>query len=318
MKYRAFGKTGLTVSEVSLGGLFFGKLDGGRDIHKTLAKAVDVGINLIDTAAAYTGSEAALGEALKGGLREKFILATKWWPYKDDNRGIKTAPADLRAAVEGSLARLQTDRVELFMFHSITHPGDIETLSQEGIQSELGKLKKEGKIRFVGLSNEGKWDPDDSRLVEAIHSGLFDFVMPELLLFRQGAVKNLLPLAAAKKTGVISIIPLGQAAWGSGLRDRTTLKASIENYVKKGYLDGARFPDPGSAVDFLLDEKTRTIAAAALRFCLSFPGVSTVCCGTNDPAHIAENAAISDLGPYDAARLAKAEELFGKLTHNPE
>jgi aryl-alcohol dehydrogenase (NADP+) len=317
MKYRPFGKTGLSVSEVSLGGLFFAtKLSGGHPVDKTLQAAVESGINLIDTAAAYDDSEAVLGNLLKKeGLRDKFYLATKWWPYKDDNKTIKDTAAELREAVEGSLKRLQTDHIDMFMFHSITNKGDVDVLEKASVQGELAALKKEGKIRFVGLSNEGTWDAKDERLQEAIHTGHFDFVMPEFLMFRQSAAKNLLPLASKAGTGVISIIPLGQAAWGFGLRDRKTLAASIGSYIEKGKLDKAKFPDPGAALDFLLDDKTTTIAAAGLRFCLSFPGISTVCCGTNNPVHIRENAAITEVGPYDAGRLAKAAELFGQLHH---
>jgi aryl-alcohol dehydrogenase-like predicted oxidoreductase len=142
--------------------------------------------------------------------------------------------------------------------------------------------------------------------------------MPEFFLFRQGAAKNLFPLAARKKAGVISIIPLGQAAWGTGLRDQKTLAASLRRFEKLGHLPKGKFPKPEKALDFLLDGKTKSVAAAALRFCLSFPAVSTVCCGTNDPAHIAENAAVSDQGPYEASRLAKAKALFGRLHHDPD
>src|SRR5689334_4437927 len=107
MRYRPLGRTGLNVSAVSLGGLFFGKLAEGRDTEATVRTAADLGINLIDTAAAYTGSEEDLGRAWAGGLRRKFTLVTKWWPFMGDGPGIRQNPSALRAAVEGSLRRLR-------------------------------------------------------------------------------------------------------------------------------------------------------------------------------------------------------------------
>jgi aryl-alcohol dehydrogenase-like predicted oxidoreductase len=318
MKTRPLGSTGFQVSEVSLGGLFLGKLGGGRDPLATLSKAADLGINLVDTAPAYQGSEEALGLALKqGGLRKKFWIATKWWAYGEGGKELITDPAALRKNVEGSLTRLQTDHIELFQFHSVTHPGDVAKLCRDETQAELAKLKNEGKLLHVGLSNEGKDDPSDARLAEALESGRFDTVMPELLLFRQGPAKKLLPLAKAKGKGVISITPLGQSAWGLGLRDKKALLASMELYIRQGKLpDKAPYRDD-SVLDFLLDEHTPDVASAALRFCLSHPEVSTVCCGSNDPAHLEANAAQSAAPPYDSTRMRRAAELFGSLDALP-
>jgi aryl-alcohol dehydrogenase-like predicted oxidoreductase len=314
MRYRTLGRTGLQVSEISLGGLFFGKLAGDRDTASTIAKANGLGINLIDTAAAYDGSEEDLGKALKKTrLRDKFLVATKWWAYNKEGQKILTDPAALRSAVEGSLTRLQTDRIDLFQFHSVTFPGNVDEITGGPLRGELEKLKAEGKIRFLGISNSGEWDQDDERLQEASRSGLFDAVMPEFLLFRQRPVKSLFPVCAKNNTGIITIIPLGQAAWGYGLRDHKYLLDSMKTLIgKKKLPDEPRYHQQ-DILDFLLDEKTRTIPAAALRYCLSFPEVSTVCCGTNNTAHLEENAMVSEAGPYDAERLALVGELFGGI-----
>ncbi len=313
MRYRRFGKTGLKVSEISLGGLFFGKLAAGRDTGGTVRRALDLGINLIDTAGAYEGSEEDLGRALEGGLRGKFVICTKWWPYLEDGKGIRQDPDAMRRAVEASLTRLRTDHVEGFLFHSVTHPGDVDRILKGPLWPGIRRLKEEGKIRFVGLSNSGNDDVNDDRLLEAARSGSFDIVMPEFLLFRQRAVRQALPTYIESDAGVISIIPLGQAAWGYGLRNRRYVIDSLKSLREKKVLPGREPYTSEDALDFLLDDKTPTFPAAALRFCLSFPGISTVCCGTNDSAHLAENAAVTEAGPYDAERLARAIELFGAL-----
>lgn len=312
MRYRPLGRTGLKVSELSLGGLFFGKLANGRDTAATVRRAADLGVNLIDTAIGYTGSEEDLGVALVGGLRRKFLIATKWWPYLGDGPGLRQNPSALRAAVEGSLRRLRTDRIDLFLFHSLTFDRDVGDALHGPLWPELMRLKAAGTIGFVGLSNSGDYDADDDRLTEAARSE-FDFVMPDFSLFRQRAVRAALPVFARHRTGVVSIMPLGQAAWGYGLRDRTYLRDSLKALREKGKLPDREPYTHDDVLDFLLDDGSPTIAAAALRFCLSFPEVSTVCCGTNDPAHLEENVRTADAGPFDEVRLARAVELFGNL-----
>jgi aryl-alcohol dehydrogenase-like predicted oxidoreductase len=313
MRYRTLGRTGLRVSEVSLGGLFFGKLADGRSTEATVRQAVDLGINLIDTAPAYTGSEEDLGQAWAGGLRRKFILCTKWWPYMGSGPGIRQNPADLRATVDRSLRRLRTDRIDVFFFHSLTFERDIDDVLNGPLRRELERLKRAGAIGYIGLSNSGDYDTENARLTEAARSGFFDVVMPEFNLFKQRAVRAALPVFTRHRIGVLSIMPLGQAAWGYGLRDRKYLEDSLKTLREKKALPDATPYTRADVLDFLLDAATPTIPAAALRYCLSYPEVSTVCCGTNNPDHLAENAAISAAGPYDAERLARAEELFGAL-----
>ena len=234
MKYRKLGRTGLRVSEISLGGLFFGKLAKGRDTAATVAAAHDAGINLIDTAAGYTDSERDLGRAFrKTRLRRKFTVATKWWPYDKTGKKILQDPAALRRSVEGSLKRLGTDRLDVFQFHSVTGPGDTDAVLTGPLRGEVDRLKRAGKIRFTGISNSGEWDKDDDRLQEAARSGWFDTVMPEFLLFRQRPARTLFPVCRRRRVGVITIIPLGQAAWGYGLRDRKYLVDSMAALIKK-------------------------------------------------------------------------------------
>jgi aryl-alcohol dehydrogenase-like predicted oxidoreductase len=318
MNYRKLGRTGLRVSEISPGGLFFGKLANGRDTAATLCAARDAGINLIDTAAAYSGSEKDLGRAFrKTRLRNEFIVATKWWPYDNTGKKILQDPKALRASVERSLKAMRTDRVEVFQFHSVINPGDTAAILSGPLKAETDRLKREGKIRFTGISNSGNRDKDDKRLQEAAKSGWFDTVMPEFLLFRQRPIKTLFRVCLRRKVGVITIIPLGQAAWGYGLRNRKYLADSLKALIKKDRLPNREAYRHHDVLDFLLDGKTTTIAGAALRFCLSFRAVSTVCCGTNDPEHIWENAKASDAGPYPGILLAQARRLFGSLGQLP-
>ncbi len=313
MRTRILGRTGIPVSEISLGGLFFGKLANGRDTEATVRRAAELGINLIDTAPAYSGSEEELGRALAGGLRRKFTLVTKWWPFLGGGPGIRQNPTELRRSVETSLRRLRTDVIDVFLFHSLTFERDISDVLNGPLRGEMERLKKRGLIRFTGLSNSGDYDTEDDRLREAVRSGYFDVVMPEFNLFKQRAVRNALPEYGRANAGVLSIMPLGQAAWGYGLRDRQYLKDSLKTLREKKKLPDDHPATDETALDDLLDAGSPTIAAAALRFCLSFPEVSSVCCGTNDPAHLEENVRTAAAGPFDAARLDRMIRLFGAL-----
>jgi aryl-alcohol dehydrogenase-like predicted oxidoreductase len=314
MQYRILGRTGLKVSAISLGGLFFGELAKGRDSSKTIARAAELGINLIDTAIGYKGSEEDIGKSLTDlKLRNQFILCTKWWPYQKDGKTLLQDPVLLRRAVEESLGRLRTDHLEILLFHSLTFAGDVVAVASGPLMEEVHRLKSEGKLGFVGLSNPGDYDTEDARLTEAAQSGSFDVVMPEFLLFRNRAVRNTLPIYKKCNVGVISIIPLGQAAWGYGLRDRQYLVDSLKTLREKGKLPEREPYTLESVLDFLLDQQSPTIASAALRFCLSYPEISTVCCGTNNPEHLEQNAATADSEPYSEERLARALELFGTL-----
>lgn len=313
MRYRRLGRTDLQVSTISLGGLFLGKLADGRNTANTVRRANELGINLIDTAPAYQGSEEAIGKALAGGLRKRFLISTKWWPYAQDGKEILQDPEALRLSVEKSLRNLRTDWIDLFLFHSLSYRKDVETLVKGPLMEEIGRLKKEGKIQHVGASNSGELDPADEILREGIQAKFFDVVMPEFLIFRQGPIRNLFPYCVVNSTGVIGITPLGQAASGYGLRDKKYLLDSMAKLIARKSLPDREIYRKDDVLDFLLDEKTPDLPAAALRFCLSFPEVSTVLCGTNDAVHLAQNAAVSDAGAYDPQRLDQVMDLFGGI-----
>jgi len=181
MKFRPLGKTNLLVSEIGVGAwqlggplTLDGKADGhpdpGRDFSIRLIRdGGELGINFIDTAEQYGSgeSERRVGEAL-AGRRDKWILGTKFGNLVGPNgeRIQNTSPERVPLSLEGSLKRLRTDYVDVYVYHTAPKPGEAEKVA--GI---LEKAKKEGKIRAVGIST------NDLPLIRHLHSlGSLDVV----------------------------------------------------------------------------------------------------------------------------------------------
>jgi len=159
MRYRKLGHTGLIVSEVALGSMQFGgKMNMGNlgqdDTTRMLKMALDNGINLIDTADVYSlgESETLLGNALKG-IRQEIVLATKVrLPMSENFNHSGATRVNILREVEGSLARLQTDYIDLYQVHG----WDSNTPLEETLRT-LDDLVHSGKVRYIGLSNFMSW-----------------------------------------------------------------------------------------------------------------------------------------------------------------
>jgi aryl-alcohol dehydrogenase-like predicted oxidoreductase len=163
MTYRPLGDSGLVVSAVGIGCNAFGRrvdLDGVRDI---LDAAQDVGVTLLDTADTYGGqgaSEEMLGEAMRG-RRDDFVVATKFGMDMQGangaDHGARGSRAYVRRAVEASLRRLRVDHIDLYQYHE---PDDVTPI--EETLSALTDLVREGKVRYLGVSNVGGWQVADA------------------------------------------------------------------------------------------------------------------------------------------------------------
>jgi aryl-alcohol dehydrogenase-like predicted oxidoreductase len=159
MKYRKLGKTGLIVSELALGTMQFGgKMNmgnlGQEDTTRMVKLALDRGINFIDTADVYSlgESETLVGNALKG-VRPEIVLATKFrLPMSDNLNRSGATRVNIMREVEGSLRRLQTDYIDLYQVHG----WDSNTPLEETLRT-LDDVVRQGKVRYVGLSNFMSW-----------------------------------------------------------------------------------------------------------------------------------------------------------------
>ena len=166
MDYVKFGNAGIEVSKLCLGCMDFPVRLEEQEAARVVDTALDHGINFLDTADAYTQgeSEEVLGRLIKG-KRDEIILATKFWVKMYDRpTGGGCSRVHLMHAVEDSLRRLQTDRIDLYQLH---HP-DPNTPVEE-VLSTLDTLVKQGKIRYVGVSNHYAWQMAHMLGVSALH-----------------------------------------------------------------------------------------------------------------------------------------------------
>lgn len=156
MKYRKLGRSGLTVSELSLGTMLFGSFADVETSRRIIAKARDQGVNFIDTADVYVrgGAEEIIGEAI-AGARDQWVLATKFGNAVAENPGPNQRGLSRKyvfEAVEKSLKRLKTDYIDLYYLHR----EDRETPIAETLNA-LADLVRQGKIRYFGISNFQSW-----------------------------------------------------------------------------------------------------------------------------------------------------------------
>ncbi|HEY6501439.1 MAG TPA: aldo/keto reductase, partial [Streptosporangiaceae bacterium] len=209
MQYRTLGRTGIKVSPYALGTLMFATSVGNpdpADSIRVLHKALDAGINFVDTADAYADSEEVVGQGLKG-RRDHVVLATKFGrPVGEDPNQRGTSRRWIMTAVENSLRRLQTDYIDLYQVHRVDPSTDVEeTLSA------LSDLIRSGKVRAIGSSNtpaseivEAQWVAE-RRGLERFHTE-----QPVYSLLNRGIESEVLPIAQHYRLGTLVWGPLGQ------------------------------------------------------------------------------------------------------------
>lgn len=310
MLYRQLGKTGLNVSELSYGAAR-GASEDRHAFIATVHAAIDAGINFIDTAADYGNgdSERALGEALHG--HAEVIVETKYQPYNGwggDATYTGSAVA-LTASAEGSLRRLRRDRLDILLGHGIRTLESLDRFMNDGCYEAMVRLREQGKVRFLGISELSTVDGTHEILKRAIPSGAFDVVMLTLNFLLQTAVDAVLPLCVRHNVGTIVMMPLNQASKESGLVSVPAAIECVRRHVEAGYLpDTPPYTEP-DLFDFL---KPYSVPAAALRFVLS-QNVGSCCVGTRTPERLHENLQALDPPYLDQPRLKRLRELFGRI-----
>ncbi len=209
MKYRTLGRTGIKVSPYALGAMMFATRIGNTDPEdsiRVIHRALDAGINLVDTADGYGDSEEIVGRAMKR-RREHIVLATKFTrPLGEDPNQRGASRRWIMTAVEGSLRRLQTDHLDLYQVHRPDPDTDIEeTLSA------LTDLVRVGKIRVFGTSTMPASDLVEAHWVSE-RRGLerFRTEQPPYSILSRGIEREVLPVARRYGMGVLAWGPLGQ------------------------------------------------------------------------------------------------------------
>ena len=277
MQYRTLGRTGIKVSPYALGAMMFGAIGNPDhdDSIRIIQKALDAGINFIDTADAYSHgeSEEIVGKALKG-RRDDIVLATKlWMPMGDDPNQRGNSRRWIIAEVENSLRRLQTDHIDLYQIHRPDPDTDIEeTLSA------LSDLIHSGKVRVIGSSTMPASDIVEAQWV-AERRGLerFRTEQPTYSILSRGIEAEVLPVAQR----------YGMGTW-SGARSRRECSPGASARASRPtsaappcfrHLSDERRIDAVEKIIPLAEEAGLPMTHLAMAFAIAHPGVTSAIIG---------------------------------------
>jgi aryl-alcohol dehydrogenase-like predicted oxidoreductase len=310
MERRAFGKTGLEVSVLGFGGAPIGVLETGQDqVKRLLNLLLDRGVNVIDTAAGYRGSEEAIGQAV-GHRRNEFVLISKCGQTFPDLPGEAWSPELISQTIDRSLRRLRTDRLDVMLLHTC----DLATLERGEAVGALVKAREQGKIRFAAYSG------DNEAAVYAAKHPEIAVIETSINICDQVNIDCVLPIARDRGVGVIVKRPIANAAWKQ-LNDQPGFYAEYaKTYTERLAEMGVTPRDLGFEV-----KPQEVWPEIAHRFTLMQPGVHTAIIGTTNAVHAEANIAFADKGPLpdNAARRlrdaflaaqSKSGETWGGLT----
>ncbi len=276
MRYRTLGRTGIKVSPYALGALMFatsvGNSDPGDSI-RIIHKALDAGINFIDTADAYGDSEEVVGRALKG-RRGNVVLATKVSrPMGADPNQQGASRRWIMTAVENSLRRLQTDHIDLYQIHRPDPATDVqETLSA------LSDLIRGGKVRAIGASEtpassivEAQW------VAERYGLERFRTEQPVYSILNRGIEREVLPVAQRYGMGTLVWGPLGQGLLTGRVRKGQQNDLRRARFFK--HLNDERRVDVVERLIPIAEEAGMPMTHLAMAFTIAHPGVTSALLG---------------------------------------
>jgi aryl-alcohol dehydrogenase-like predicted oxidoreductase len=283
MRYRTLGRTGIKVSPYALGALMFATTVGNPDPDvsiRVIHKALDAGINLVDTADAYGDSEEVVGRALRG-RRDNVVLATKFGrPTSDDPNHQGTSRRWIMTAVENSLRRLQTDHIDLYQIHRPDPSTDLEeTLSA------LTDLIRSGKVRAIGTSGLPPSDIVEAQWI-AERRGLARFrtEQPAYSLLNRGIEREVLPLAQRYGLGTLVWGPLGQGLLTGRVRKGGANDLSRARFFK--HLNDERRLDVVEQLIPLAAEAGLPMTHLAMAFTIAHPGVTSALLGARTESQL--------------------------------
>ncbi|MFI8852396.1 aldo/keto reductase [Streptomyces sp. 891-h] len=282
MQYRTLGRTGIKVSPHALGTLMFATRMGNEpeESARIIHKALDAGINLLDTADAYADSEEVVGKALKG-RRDNVVLATKFGlPTGEDPNQRGASRRWITTAVENSLRRLRTDYIDLYQIHRLDPATDFEeTLSA------LTDLIRSGKVRAIGSSTTPASDIVEAQWVaERRNLERLRTEQPPYSLLDRGIEREVLPVAQRYGMGVMVWGPLAQGMLTGRVRrsqENTLMRAGLFKHIT----DERRIDVVEQFVS-LAEEAGMPLTHLAMAFTLAHPGVTSALAGPRTMAHL--------------------------------
>jgi aryl-alcohol dehydrogenase-like predicted oxidoreductase len=320
MQQRKLGNSGLTVSAMGLGcmgmsGVTYGAADETEAIA-TIHRALELGVTFFDTAEQYGPytNEVLLAKALRG-RRSQAVVATKFGFDIDANGqtvGVTSRPEHIRHAVEGSLRRLETDYIDLLYQHRIDPQVPIEDVV--GVMAEL---VREGKVRYLGLSEAGA---ANIRRAHAVHP--ISALQSEYSLWERNLEDEILPLLRELGIGLVAFSPLGRGFLGGTVRRAEEYPPTDFRHLDPR-LQGANFDanmQAAQAVHTLAAARGVTAGQVALAWVLQRGEDVVPIPGTRRRSFLEQNAAAADiiLSPAEMTQLEEALRQVAGLRYSPE
>ncbi len=322
MQYRELGRTGWKVSEISFGAWAIGADWGHADEQESLAalhKAVDMGVNFIDTADGYGDglSERLIARLKRERPGEEIIVATKVGRRLNPHTADGYVLENLANFVERSLKNLDTDCLDLVQLHC----PPIEVYYRPEVFDALDTLVRQGKIHHYGVSVEKVEEALKAIEYPNVHSVQIIFNM-----FRHRPAELFFPEARRRQVAILARVPLASGLLtGKMSRDSQFASDDHRNYNR----DGASF-DRGetfSGVDFesglqaveelkALIPQGATLTQFALRWILMFDAVTCAIPGAKRPSQVEENIRAAELPPLSEIQMARVREIYGKYIRN--
>jgi aryl-alcohol dehydrogenase-like predicted oxidoreductase len=316
LEYRNLGETGMRVSEISLGTWAFG--DGWGTVSEddalsALNRAVDLGVNFLDTADVYGDgrSERLIGRLLKDRPDDEILVATKAGRRLDPHAAEGYDYDNLSVFVERSLKNLGVEALDLLQLHC----PPTETYRQDSTFEALDRLQGAGKIRNYGVSVERV---EEARM--ALDYPGVATVQIIFNIFRQKPAEEFFPLAEERDVGILARVPLASGLLsGKMSSDRVFAEDDHRNFNREGkaFDRGETFSGVNFETGLLAAEELKelvpeghTLAQFALRWILMHPAVSCAIPGGKNPTQVEDNVAAANMAPLSEETMRRAREIY--------
>jgi aryl-alcohol dehydrogenase-like predicted oxidoreductase len=276
-----------------------------------LHRAFDLGINLFDTAPGYGNgrSERILGSALRELPRDELVVSTKIalassMPGEPPQ---VMRPNEVGPSMHESLQRLQTDYVDVMLLAVANLPEHFDTVI-EALLPELVRLKEQGKIRFIGSSEQTRSDGAHIWLQRVLPTDLVDVAMVGHNMINQSAQRTIFPLCIEKDIGVLNVFTVRNLFWNP-----KRLKEVIADLKQRGLLAADTVDDADPLGWLVEDGACGSLVEAAYRYAAHTKGVTTVMCGTIEAGELEENVETIQKGPLAADKIERLKLTFGHI-----
>ncbi|MEO8394462.1 MAG: aldo/keto reductase [Chloroflexota bacterium] len=275
MEYRQLGTDGPQIPVIGLGawpiGGGMGVVDE-RNAIATIHASIDQGITLIDTAQYYRTSESIIGKALQNGWRDRCFIATKV--------SGKYSRADIRTAIENSLRALKVESVDLYQIHSWNPQYPVEDSLDE-----MAKLRQEGKVRYLGVSN---YDAEQMR--RALQIARFESSQPRYNLYDREIESEDIPFCEGEGIGILAHSPLAKGLLGGRYTPDTTFPPDDERSTFPRFKGETfvRFLRVADQLKQVAADKGLTLVQLAIAWQLRLPAITCVLVGAKSPEQVTE------------------------------